>query len=382
MRLAALASAHGARLCPTFMLFEKALRRDLANLAGVVFATLFTIMVTTSLIRLLGSAAAGSVDTASVLPLIAFSAINFLPVLLVLTLYMAVLMAVTRAYRDSEMVIWFASGLSLAQWIRPVLGFATPFVVVIAAVTFVIAPWANRQTSAYQKRFEQREDISQVTAGQFRESASATRVFFVESISEDQRSVRNVFVSQKQGDKLTIVAAAGGHILQEPNGDRFLVLEKGRRYDGERAAPAFRLMEFERYGLRLDPRPAAGDDDSARVKTTLELIADPRPRHLGELLWRVSLPVSAVMLALLAVPLSSFNPRVGRSINLMFALLVYVTYSNLISLSQAWVTQQRISFAVGVWMVHAAVALVIIALFWRRLTLPRWRLRVPGRSRA
>ena len=93
------------------MIFQKSLRRDLASLAGVVFSTLFTIMVTTSLIRLLGRASGGKVDTASVLPLIAFSAINYLPVLLVLTLYVSVLAALTRAYRDSEMVIWFASGL-------------------------------------------------------------------------------------------------------------------------------------------------------------------------------------------------------------------------------------------------------------------------------
>lgn len=364
------------------MLFKKALRRDLANLAGVVFATLFTIMVTTTLIRLLGRAAAGGVDTASVLPLIAFSAINFLPVLLVLTLYIAVLMAITRAYRDSEMVIWFACGQSIAQWIRPVLGFSLPFVVVIAAVAFLVAPWANRQTSDYQKRFAQREDISQVAAGQFRESASASRVFFVESISEDQRSVRNVFVTQSQGEKLTIVAAAGGHIRQDPNGDRFLVLEKGRRYDGDRASPAFRLTEFELYGLRLDPKPDISPDDSARVKSTLELIREGTPRGMGELLWRVSLPISAVMLGLLAVPMSSFNPRVGRSVNLIVALLIYVIYSNLISLSQAWVAQERISFGVGVWVVHAGLAVVVAVMYWRRLTLPRLRMPSLRRARA
>ncbi|MEY3665623.1 MAG: Lipopolysaccharide export system permease protein lptF [Pseudomonadota bacterium] len=99
------------------MLFRRALLRDLANLAGVVFATLFTIMFTTSLIRWLGRAASGRVDTASVLPLIAFGAINTLSVLLVLTLFVAVLMALTRSYRDSEMVIWFSSGRSLLDWV-------------------------------------------------------------------------------------------------------------------------------------------------------------------------------------------------------------------------------------------------------------------------
>jgi lipopolysaccharide export system permease protein len=354
------------------MLFKKALRRDLANLAGVIFATLFTIMVTTTLIRLLGRAANGSVDTASVLPLIAFASVNFLPVLLVLTLYVAVLMALTRAYRDSEMVIWFASGQSVQAWIRPVLQFALPFVLLIALVSFLVAPWANRQTAEFQKRFEQREDVAQVSPGQFRESAGANRVFFVESVSEDQSTVRNVFVRQVQGDNLTIVVSSGGRIQTESNGDRFLVLEQGRRYDGVGGRPEFKLMEFERYGVRLEPRAERLDDDSSKLKTTFELIDAPTSRNLAELLWRISLPVSAVLLALLAIPLSSFNPRVGRSVNLMVALLIYVVYNNLVSLAQGWVAQGRVRFEIGVFVVHLGLAVVILFLFYRRLTLFRW----------
>lgn len=356
------------------MLFDKSLRRDLANLAGVVFATLFTVMVTTTLIRMLGRAAGGKVDTASLVPLIAFSAINALPVLLVLTLYVSVLLAITRAYRDSEMVVWFASGRSLADWIRPVMQFAAPFALLIAVVAFIAGPWASRQASEYRSRFEQREDVSQVAPGQFRESASSSRVFFVESISDDQRSVRNVFVTQQEGERLTVVVAAGGGIEGQEGGERFLILEKGRRYDGESGAPAFRLMEFERYGLRLEPRASPVREESSKAKGTLQLVADPTPRNLGELLWRVGLPVSALALALLAIPLSSFNPRAGRSVNLIVALLVYVTYSNLLSLSQAWVSQGRASFGVAVWAVHAALLAIAALLFWRRLTLPRpWR---------
>lgn len=357
------------------MLFKKTLRRDLGNLAGIVFATLFTIMVTTTLIRMLGRAAGGKVDTASLLPLIAFSAINLLPVLLVLTLYIAVLMAITRAYRDSEMVIWFASGRSLANWIGPVLGFAAPFAILVAALSFGMAPWANRQIAEYQKRFEQREDVSQIAAGQFRESSSSSRVFFVESLSEDLQSVRNVFVTQQQGDQLTIVVAGGGRIEAQAPDERFLVLEKGRRYDGASTGQSFRLIEFERYGLRLEPKLGERPEESAKIRHTLALLLDPTPRNLGELLWRISLPVSAVVLALLAIPLSSFNPRVGRSVNLIVALLAYVVYSNFVSLSQAWVAQEKLSFSIGVWAVHASVLALCALLFWRRMTLPRVLLR-------
>lgn len=353
------------------MLFRKALRRDLLNLAGIVFSTLFVIMVTTSLIRLLGRAAGGRVDTASVLPLIAFNAINVLPVLLVLTLYIAVLTVLTRAYRDSEMVVWFASGQSLLAWIRPVLGFAAPFVVLVAFIAFFLSPWANRQAAEYQQRFAQREDVSQVSAGQFRESVSANRVFFVESLDEGMNQVRNVFVTQRQGEDLLVVVSRGGQIERHENGDRFLVLEHGRRYDGGVGRLDFRLMEFERYGIRLEPRSTTLSDERSKIKTTLELLSDRNERNLGELLWRIGMPVSAVLMALLAIPLSAMNPRIGRSVNLFAALLLYVLYNNLMSVSRAWVAQGRIDFALGVWIVHAGLALLIVWMFWIRIRLPR-----------
>ena len=354
------------------MLFKTALRRDLSNLAGVVFATLFTVMVTTSLIRWLGRAANGLTDTASVLPMIAFAAINLLPVLLVLTVYVSVLMALTRAYRDSEMVIWFSSGRSLLDWILPVLGFVTPVAVLVALVAFVGGPWATRQSNEYQARFSQREDISRVSAGQFRESASAGRVFYVESLNDDNTEVRNVFVSQLDAQRELIVVSQKGQIEVMPNGDRYLVLEKGRRYDGEPGSSSLRLMEFERYGLLLEGRAdVSGSGASARTMGLLDLLADPSRTNLAELNWRLSRPISAFLMALLAMPLSAVNPRLGRSVNLILALLIYVVYNNMLSVVSAWIGQGRLPFLVGVWVVHAALAVVIAFLFWRRIRLPR-----------
>jgi lipopolysaccharide export system permease protein len=351
------------------MIFKKTLRRDFSSLAGIVFTTLFTIMVTTTLIRLLGRAAGGVVDTASVMPLIAFSAINFLPVVLVLTLFLAVLMALTRAFKDSEMVIWFASGQSLLSVLPSVVRFAMPFALLVGLLGFVIAPWANLQSSEFKQRFAQREDISQISAGQFRESANANRVFFVESMNEERNTVTNVFVTQESNKGTVVVVAKAGQIENSPNGDRFLVLEQGRRYDGTKGKPEFRLTEFERYGIRLEPKQVSLNDDSAKVKTTWELLQTPTKRHLAELHWRISLPISAMVLAILAIPMASFNPRVGRSINLVLAALFYVLYNNLLSLTQAWIAQGRISFAVGVWLVHFIAIAIGVFLFYRKMVL-------------
>ena len=365
------------------MLLKTALRRELGSLAGVVFSALFTILVTTMLVRMLGRAATGRVDPASVLPLLAFSTVNYLSILLVLTLYCAILIAFTRAWRDAEMVIWQANGLSIAAWIRPVMGFALPFAVLVGILSLVIAPWANVQSGEYQSRFEQRQDISRAAAGQFRESAGGNRVFFVESLDDEQTEVRNVFVTQQKGDDLTIVVSSSGRILVLPDEERFLVLEQGRRYDGAPSAGDFRMMSFDRYGLRLEPQERSSATRSTKALGTLDLIADPTPRNLGELTWRVAQPVSAILLALLAIPLASVNPRMGRSINLVIALLIYVVYNNLMTLTQAWVAQERLPFSIGVWASHACIAVVVGWMYFTRTRLPRrslWRW-LPARSR-
>jgi lipopolysaccharide export system permease protein len=353
------------------MLFQQALRRDLFNLAGAVFATLFTVMVTTTSIRLLGGAAANRLASADVLPLIAFASVNYIPVLMVLTLYITVLLALTRAYRDSEMVVWFASGLSLRAWIRPVLAFAMPFVVLIAIVSLLVGPWASRQASEYKRRFELRDDVSMVAPGQFRESVSSNRVFFVESVDEAQTEVRNVFVTQMRDGHLTVVASSGGRIETRPEGGRFLVLEDGRRWDGQWGEGAYRLMEFERYGLLLQPKPAPGAEDSARMRATTDLIEQPSATNRGELIWRLSLPISGLLAALLAIPLAFVNPRVNQSVNLIVAMLIYVIYNNANSLMQAWVSQGRLPFAVGLLATHVVVIAIIAFMFWRRMSLSR-----------
>lgn len=353
------------------MLFKQALRRDLFNLSGAVFAVLFTVMVTTSLVRLLGRAATDRVASTDVLPLIAFASINTIPILMGLTLFITVLLVVSRAFRDSEMVVWFASGLSLTAWIRPVLEFALPFVGLIALVSLGVGPWANRQADELRQRFERREDVSMVSAGQFRESSQSNRVFFVESLNDDRTEVRNVFVSQTDGQRLTVVASSGGRIIHEPDGHRFLVLEDGQRWDGTWGTPQYRFMMFERYGIRLPGAAPLSEVTVAKAQPTWLLLSDPSAVHLGELVRRLGAPLSALIVAIAAIPLAFVNPRAGQSVNLVVALIFYLIYNNAGSVMQAWVAQGRMHFAAGLVLPHLAVLAVVAWMFWRRISL--WR---------
>jgi lipopolysaccharide export system permease protein len=349
------------------VIFRRALLREFGNLALAVFATLFAITLTTQLIRLLGQAAGGKLLSESVLALLGFATLGYLPVLLSLTLFVTVLMTLSRSYRDSEMIIWFGSGMSLIAWIRPVVVFAAPIVALIAALSLLLSPWAVGKSEEYRRQMDMREEASRVAPGVFREAANADRVFFVEEIAGEQAKVQNVFISQMQQGKLGIMVSRRGYRETAANGDRFVVLLDGRRYDGIPGNMDFRVMDFERYALRIETREAQGEQISTKATSTLDLLQQRSNSSLAEFLWRISLPISALVLALLAIPLSFVNPRASRSINLLFAILTFMVYSNLLSIVQAWVSQGRVAFQTGWWAVHAGMLAVLVLLFYRRL---------------
>jgi lipopolysaccharide export system permease protein len=358
------------------MIFGRALQREFTQVAAAVFVALFAILITTVLIRLLGQAAGGRVPSDAVLALIGFGAMSEVPTVLTLTLFIAVLMSLSRSYRDSEMVVWFASGVPLTAWIGPVLRFALPLVVVIGGGTLYLAPWAQQKSAEYRERLESRDDTQRVAPGVFRESAGARRVFFVETGAGEDGLVRNVFVSDESEGRLSVIASAQGFLHGDAEGRRFVVLEKGRRYDGEPGTPEYRVMEFARYEVQLEQNQLAAKPARTRTMSTANLIAERDARSLGELVGRIGMPLAGVLLALMAIPLSFVNPRAGRANNMLFALLTYLIYSNAISVCQAWVAQGRLSFVIGLLLPHLLVLALLALMFYRRLAVsPFWRAR-------
>ena len=191
------------------MIFRRALQREFSRTAAAVFIALFAILISTVLIRLLGQAAGGRLPADAVLALIGFGSLAQLPTVLSLTLFIAILISLSRSYRDSEMVVWFAAGVPLTAWIRPVLMFALPLVVVIGASSLFLTPWAQQQSGEYRDRIDSRDDTQRIAPGVFRESSGARRVFFVEVGAGVDGRVRNVFVSEETRDgQLVVIASA------------------------------------------------------------------------------------------------------------------------------------------------------------------------------
>lgn len=358
------------------MIFERSLRRELFNTSSAIFIALLTIVVTITLVRILGQAASGQVDNGAVLALISFAALNNLPVLLQLSVFVTILLVLTRLYRDSEMVVWQSAGLGLMQWLRPILSFVGPVAVIVGLASLLVTPWANKQSSEFKARYEQRNEVSRVAPGQFRESSDGTKVFFVEGFDPSTQSVQNVLVNIVRDGRISLIVSKTGHVERQPNGDDFMIMNNGRRYEGIPGRADYRIMEFERYGVRIESRsPDFSGDDSARIRTSFDLATDDSPRARAELVWRIGLMLSVLALAVLAIPLSFVNARAGRSANLLVALLVYFIYNNAMNVMQSMTSRGRLPFSVSWWLLHLIVVIVALVLI-------TWRNRVPGAIRA
>lgn len=355
------------------MIFQRAIRRELLNTVGAVFTTLFTIVITVMLIRILGDAAAGKIAPTDVAAMLGFATLGYLPVIISMTAFIAVLQVVARNYQDSEMIVWFASGLSLMRWVRPVLTVGSPLVIMTAILSLWLTPWANRSSAEYKERFRQREDIARVSPGKFQESSRGDKIFFVEGLANDASKVSNVFV-RETGERDSVVAAEEGTVEITPEGDRKLELFRGRRYDGAPGDKEFRTIEFQRYTVLMSSSGnVINENKAARSLPSRQLIEQPTPANLSELLWRVAMPMMCLLQMLLAVPLGFVNPRRGRGMNMMIALLLAVTYSNLIGILQGVVASGRMSFGMSWWPIHLSVLVLIVVLFfWRDNTNSRW----------
>ncbi|MBO5659019.1 MAG: LPS export ABC transporter permease LptF [Duodenibacillus sp.] len=357
------------------MIFRRSLATELANSVGGVFTVLFSIVLTVGLVRILGRAAGGRVDSSVVFELLIYTGLTNLPVLLALALFIAVLMVMMRSWQDSEMYVWFSSGgLSLLAWIRPVLRFTLPLVALVAALSVTVSPWSKDQIERITTEFRQRDDVNRIAPGRFIETMGGRRVFFIEEVNEGGTHVKNVFVSEHKDGREVIVEAERGEIKTNELGDRYIVLTNGRRYEtGVDDKADWRVMDFGTYELLLEVK-ADGGYGSRRVDAMPfeELWSMNTPIADAQILWRLSWPLAAINLVLLAIPLSFVNPRAGRSLSLVIAVLVFILYLNGITMAQAWVKARTMSWQEGLLIVNGAVFALTALLFVRRVWLQRW----------
>lgn len=348
------------------MLFDSTLRRDLARSFGATLVVILTIVLTMFLIRTLGQAAVGRVNPQDVVLLLGYIALGHLPTMLALSLFIAVVATLGRMYRDSEMAIWFASGVGLSRFVRPVMATSWPVLLVVALMALFVWPWVNQRSEALKSRYESRSDIARVAPGQFQSSRDGRRVFFIERQTDGGSTGRNVFILAREGDVESVITARSGRIEIEGR-DRMLVLERGQRNEQNLKTGEKTLSRFENYKVLVGERISdAANTLPPKARPTLELLRQPTLLFQGELVWRLGLVLGGANLVLLAIGLSSTNPRRASNWNLLLALLSFVVYYNVINLSQAWVASGKLGMGASLALAHGSAFLMAAGLLWWR----------------
>ena len=326
------------------MLFHSSVRKELSRSFGATLIVLITVVMTMTLIRTLGQATRGSFAPQDIMLAMGFALLADTPSILSLSLFIAVITTLSRMYRDSEMVIWLGTGFGLLTLLRPLLRFAWPVFLVVAALSLLVLPWSKQRLDDLQQQYEKRGDIDRLEAGQFQESADGQRVFFVEKDAAGKLGGSNVFIATREAGVETITSARSGRI-ENIGTERFLVLENGQRMDRTIGQAELKISDFSQYRVRVGS-DILGSQDAAGVhsRSTWALLQDRSPPHLAELSWRLGLIFGAINLLVLGLAVASANPRVGRSTHLVFALLAFVTYFNLLNLGKIWVASGELSF--------------------------------------
>jgi lipopolysaccharide export system permease protein len=259
--------------------------------------------------------------------------------------------------------------------VKPLFYFAWPILVMIVALAFLILPWAFGRIEDLRDKYEKRSDLARIEPGQFQESASGDRVFFIEKDTAGRQTGNNVFIAATDQGKETITSARSGKIeILGP--DKFLVLENGQRLERNIGKPELAVSVFTKYGSRV-----GADDQSVRTyvpttsMATIDLANEPTPRNLAELSWRAGLGLAAFNFIWIAVAAAGVNPRVGRTANLGFAFMAFVVYFNMLVLGKSWIEGGQIGLGVFLIALHGGA--FALAALWLAKRHNNWTLRGP-----
>ena len=350
------------------MLFKTSLTKELFYTSLTTILILSGVVIAQRSVYIFRLAAKGIIPNDTIDTILVFNLLKHLPLLLSLTLFLTVLITLTRWYKDSEMVIWFSSGLGLSNLIKPILMFSLPIIILIATLSFYISPWAVHKAEEFKKGLKSRDELATITPGIFKESKSDNRIFYIEGFSELGNVVKNIFVQSIQNGKVGVIIANEGERIENKRGEDYIIMKEGRRYEGQSNSQEFSTTYFQEYGILIEKEAPKiiSVGEVYEAKSTLELLASNSSRYKAELYWRMSVPISALLLVFLAIPLSVINPRSGRSANIIMALLLFVIYNNLLGVSHSIVSIGNTKIWYGLWPVHAAFATITIYLLYRR----------------
>lgn len=329
---------------------DKMIIKDLLKTVISVLTVLVVIIVSRKFIKVLAQAIEGNIASETVLALlglrIVIAATTFLPA----ALFMAVLMVLGRMHREHEMSAIASAGGGMFTIYRAVFWVVIPLSVCAAGLSMFAAPWAESQTELLMHQDRENADIRGISAGRFSEYSGGELIFYTETVDQAGK-MSNVFVQNKQGNKLGVVNAQSGRLEYLPGG-LYLILEKGERVQGIPGQKDYTIEKFDEYAVVIEKKNIAFKPNTESMPTS----AIWKSSHLPEIALlqdRLNAPASVILLAFLAVPLSKSSPRGGMYASIFIAFGIYFAYSNLQRVNHSWVVSQTVPAWLGYFWVEA-----------------------------
>ncbi|MET0356381.1 MAG: LPS export ABC transporter permease LptF [Cellvibrio sp.] len=357
------------------IIFRYLSKEVLVNTFAVCFALLL-IFLSTKFVSFLAGAAAGKYAVNVLFEMIAYRIPGFVQIILPLGFYIAVLLAYGRLYMESEMVVLFACGLSQRQLLAITLIPATFIAILVSVFTFWLGPVGAQHYARVIDEQRNRSEFDILSAGRFQSLGKGQTVTYVQEIVDNHTRLNDVFIARDgdvQSAPTVLLARHGEQTENAEYGQRYLLLHDGYQYKGQPGTADFRITHFATYGQYMPAVVLSGDyTNETDAKSTAELMSSDDRALSTALQWRISLPVMVFVITLLAVTFSKTNPRQGRYLKMLPAVLVFVFYFIFLSTLRGLMEQGKWPLFPGFWAVHGAfLALGWLLFNWERLTLPR-----------
>ncbi len=363
------------------VIIERYILREVFQTFLGVTLLLLLIFLSGTFVRLLAEVAEGDYPASILFSLFALKGLSNLVLVLPLSLFLGVLLGLGRLYNDSEMAAMTACGVGPRRILRAVAWVGVMVCLLIGFLSLYLSPWAEEKGHQLLDQARSEAEIEGLAVGRFNELEGDGQLIYVEAISADKRRLANLFAfsaPEKKGaeratgpDSLQLLTAQGAYQMGDrTSDDRFLVLTQGHRYEGDPAGGEFRIIEFEEHGLRIRDRELVRSQRRRNAMPTMKLLDSHINADRAEFQWRMAMPISAVLLALLAVPLSKTNPRQGRYGRLFAGIMIYIIYNNLLTVSRSSLGKGELDPWLGLWWVHLALVAVLIAVFVRQRRMP------------
>lgn len=361
------------------MSYRGILTRYLLREAGgawlAVTFVLLAIMLSTRFARFLAQAAAGELPRELLFKVVALSSLQYLVILIPVSLMLAIMLALGRLYKDNEIAAMTGCGVGLAGLYRPFIALGLGLSFLTAALAFQIGPWAGRTADFLAKNAARFLAFNPFEPGRFKEVGGGRAVFYTTEMSGDGGTMGTVFAQVQEPAGRSIVISRRGTQGSDPEtGERDIKLHDGFRYLGEPGAAAWDVVRFEEFWTRVSPPEFIYISGKRKIEATADLLGSDDPEDRAELEWRIAAPISVLILSLLAVPLAHVRPRQGRYGKLVLGILAYLVYSQLMGLGQAWIVKGQVPAEFGLWWVHVVMLSAALVLIARRQNwFARWR---------